>query len=392
MSRKGEIFVSACNPVPRVFSRSLGKQGPRYEVSERVGFTCSVDRSFLRLNNHDPVRYYKSSGFHDELALAAVFMYKATNETTYLTAAKSYYSAAASKLRKKTSFAYSWDDKLSAVALLLMEISNTSNTVYEQALRRKFTFWFPDCVGRKCDPGKDEGYGDNGCQCVFYTEDGLAVRDNWGSLASANNAAFIAHQFAAFLRKRNPADAYAKKLVDWSIRQTNYVLGDNKVSYSYMVGFGDPSRYCQYPLHISSFNSWIDFPLEGRTPYAIQQNFTVQGYSQPGEPKWEGPEYRIKQRFIVYGGILAGPYWYTSEPICDHWRFQFTEPAQDYTAAFLGAALPLVDIYGIRKKASDCGLDLGGFVFVPSSPSFKLTCQLLSRLVSPKCAKGEAIP
>jgi hypothetical protein len=40
-------------------------------------------------------------------------------------------------------------------------------------------------------------------------------------------------------------------------------------------------------------------------------------------------------------------------------NFTFTEPAVDYSAVFISAAAGLVDLYNIRTKTSDCGLNLG---------------------------------
>jgi hypothetical protein len=256
--------------------------------------------------------YYESSGYHDELALASAFLYLATNETRYLTRAKTFYNRAVRKV--KVSYAYSWDDKLLAVALLLMKIENRTGTIYETMLRRSFTYWLPGCVGRMCAPG-DPGVGSR-CQCVFKTPRGLHISDAWGSLASVNNANFLALQFAKFLRKFNRRDAYATRLVNWSITQVNYVLGDNQ-GHSFMVGFG--RKYARYPLHISSFNSWIDFPMRGATPFQIQQNFTQQGYSRPGEEAyWNNPRFRVPQRFIVYGAVQGGPEYYNDRIVDDH--------------------------------------------------------------------------
>ncbi|KAI9030465.1 Six-hairpin glycosidase-like protein [Hyaloraphidium curvatum] len=298
-------------------------------------------------------RYYESGGVQDEIALASAFLYLATNETTYLTSARTAFNAA-SRAARGWSVAYSWDDKLPGVALLLMRIDNRRNTVYEQFLQRAFAFWFRDCVGRKCGP--DQAPGSNGCRCVFYSPRGLAIRDGWGSLASSTNMGFLAMQYARWLRTFNPADPYAAKLIDWTISQVNYVLGGSNGGYSFMVGFG--RRSAVYPLHISSYNSFIDFPMRGQTPFAIQQDFTPQGYGAT-DKRFDVPRFKKPQRFILYGGVQGGPEWYNDRIIDDHWNFTYTEPTVDYSAAFLGAAIGLVDVYRITKKGTDCGLNLG---------------------------------
>lgn len=298
--------------------------------------------------------YYESSGYHDELALASAMMYKATNVSSYLAKARQYYNMAISKVKGGISYSYSWDDKLPFVALLLLQIDNKTGTAYETHLKKAFDYWLPSCTGKRCQP--DDVPADVKCKCVFYTPKGLAISDGWGSIASSTNMGFLAMQYAQWLRKSNPADAYAKSLVNWVISQVNYGLGDNG-GYSFMVGFGN--KYAKYPLHISSFNSFIDFPMRGQTPFKIQQNFTVQGYSRPGEAYWNTPPYRVKQRFIVYGAVQAGPEYFQDKIVDDHWNFTFTEPAQDYAVAFLGATTGLLDVYNVANKASDCGLNLG---------------------------------
>lgn len=294
------------------------------------------------MNSH--LSSYRSSGLYkDELANAAALLYLATNETSYLKFAKEYFNQALREYKGNLAF-FSWDDKLVSTALLLCQINNRRGNGYELLLQKAFNFWLPDCVGARCKPGDGPSAK---CKCIFRTPKGLTVGDSWGSLAAATNIGFLMMQHARWLRKFDVSDAYAVKLVNFVISQVNYVLGDNN-GWSFMTGFGN--KYPQHTYNVASYNSIIDFPLRGKRPDVIAQDYFLQGTS---------PQYDTPQRFIPYGAIQGGPDYYNDGIVDNHENYTFTENAQDYASAFLGAAIGLVDVYNLTTKGTDCGLDLG---------------------------------
>ncbi|KAL3861625.1 hypothetical protein ACJMK2_007650 [Sinanodonta woodiana] len=159
--------------------------------------------------------FYGSTGFKDELSLAAAWLYKATNEDKYINDAKQFHEAG-------VPWSLSWDNKNIIATLLLYEI--TQDASYKN-----------DVIGfiRSYKPGGG----------INYTPCGLAYRDQWGANRYAGNAAFVAVLAAA-------DGIEASDFLTWAMSQINYILGDNKYHISYEIGFG--SKYPEHPHHRGS--------------------------------------------------------------------------------------------------------------------------------------------
>lgn len=359
----------------------MGSEGPcicysRWVVRSKAG---SRDSGRKVANSKSPnlvilpADYYPTGSYIDELGLGAAFLYMATSETKYLDDAKKWWAQENARFKTDAGSlpqyfqTYDWENKLPALSLLLSQIDKDPNGIYGQEYRRNMNLWFKDCPASygncKVNPvvPAPEGTTLNlKCPCVYYTPGGLARGPNWGSFGAVSNMIFLALEHAKDLRKINAADAYALKLSNWAVKQMNYILGDNpgfpgrKKPFSYVVGFGKGSWPLR-PNHISSYNSFIDFPMRGQSPDLIRFDFVVQGVTLKGN------NYNTKKsnRFILYGGLVGGP---TIKDVCvdDHWNSTYSEPTQDYTAGFLAATSALTELYGIsRPTQSDCGLDLG---------------------------------
>lgn len=119
---------------------------------------------------------------------------------------------------------------------------------------------------------------------VPHTPGGIAYRTEWGVCRYASNTAMIAMYFADYMRtlvRRNynlvqrlqdPLDphprpkqfkngTYSFTLFSYATQQLNYILGDNPLEMSYVVGFGQ--NYPLRPYHSSSFNPQMDWPTRG---------------------------------------------------------------------------------------------------------------------------------
>nr|BBJ26608.1 GH9 cellulase [Xylophaga rikuzenica] len=187
--------------------------------------------------------YYGSTGDEDELATAAVWLYKATGHYTYLAEAIDFYNDG-------VAWAFDWDDDNVGTALLLYE--ETSLEVYREDI---------------------EGFIDvyNGTS-VVTTPCGLTYIDRWGSNKYAANAAFIATAAAA--NGINPDD-----MKRYAMSQINYILGDNPYHISYEIGYGD--NYPRRPHHMGS---------------SCLVNTTECDVNDPGE----NPN-------VLYGALVGGP-------------------------------------------------------------------------------------
>ncbi|ORX95387.1 Six-hairpin glycosidase [Basidiobolus meristosporus CBS 931.73] len=280
-------------------------------------FGTAYPGTFMKSNdtNWTTVKeWYPSTEWRDELALAAIFLYQATNNQTYLDEGIKWYNAATNAGTE-----WSWDDQGAACHILLYHI--TKQDVYKTNAQRFFDAWLP---GEK--------------QTVKQTPRGLSFYEKWGSLSYAANTAFAMIYHARDLGYNDP---YSKRLLNHATQQMNYILGD--CGRSWVVGFGQD--YPQRPYHKGSYNSYIDYPLRGQPQAKVGDDFLNS---------------MTKNRFILYGALVGGPD-NDDTFFDDRTNYVYTEVTQDYNAAFQGSLAGLIDWYGHSNfhAFSDCNLDLG---------------------------------
>ncbi|MGF1591276.1 MAG: glycoside hydrolase family 9 protein [Pleurocapsa sp.] len=153
--------------------------------------------------------YTSWSGYWDELALGAAWLYRATGDSAYLTKAENY-------LRDQVKFLGDWsyatdDHSYAAYALLAKE---SSDPYFKSEVERWLSNWL------------------EGVPPVQYSSGGFAHRAEWGSAALSLATGYIAEWYSDFVE---PNQAYS----DFATSQLNYLLGDNPRNYSYVIGFGE---------------------------------------------------------------------------------------------------------------------------------------------------------
>ncbi len=193
--------------------------------------------------------YTSNSGFYDELSWAAVWLYLATGEETYLQKAKDYYAQSS----QDYIWCQCWDDVHYGAGLLLAKL--TGEDTYKKATEKHLDWW--------------SAYSSD--DHITYTPKGLAWLDSWGSLRYASTASFLALSYAEYEGcDANRAAAYKA----FAESQCNYILGDT--GFSYLIGFGE------------------DFP---KNPH----HRTAQGSycNNMNEP--------AVARHILYGALVGGP-------------------------------------------------------------------------------------
>nr|AGP76413.1 endo-beta-1,4-glucanase 2 [Microtermes pallidus] len=163
----------------------------------------------------DARSYYSSSDYRDELVWAAAWLYRATNDSTYLNNAESLYNQFGLQDWKG---GFSWDAKVSGVQLLLAKLANKQQ--YKDEI---------------------QGYVDYLVYTQQKTPKGLVFIDEWGSLRHASNAALVILQAADLGLS---ADTYRQ----FAAKQIDYALGDG--GRSKVVGFGNNPP--THPHHASS--------------------------------------------------------------------------------------------------------------------------------------------
>jgi endoglucanase len=245
----------------------------------------------------DAASYYKSwSGYQDELVWGAIWLYRATNDATYLAKAESLYDGLGTEPQSTThsyKWTLAWDNKQFGAYVLLANL--TGKQKYVDDANRWLDWWTVGVNGDK----------------VRYSPGGEAVLDSWGSLRYAANTAF-----AALVYSDKTSDAVRRtRYHDFAVRQINYALGDNPRQSSYLIGFGANSP--KNPHHRTAHGSWWD-------------NMTV-----PTET-----------RHVLYGALVGGPS--TNDDAYSDQRSDYVmnEVATDYNAGFTSAVARLYQEYG----------------------------------------------
>lgn len=251
----------------------------------------------------DASGYYNSwSGYQDELVWGALWLYKATNDVTYLNKAKAEYP----KLNKQSgttlpSYAWTiaWDDKSYGCYILMAQATNEAQ--YKADAERFLDYWTVGFNGQK----------------VSYTPGGLAWLDTWGSLRYAANTSLAAFIYSDFITDATKKQRYH----DFAVRQINYMLGDNPSQRSFVVGFGTNPPI--NPHHRTAHGGWAN---------NLQGNPT-------------------NNRHILYGALVGGPD-RSDAYVDDRGNYITNEVATDYNAGFTGAVARMYKEFGGTPLAS----------------------------------------
>lgn len=259
----------------------------------------------------DAASYYQSySGYNDELVWGAIWLYRATGDTTWLNKAESYYANLSTEPQstiKSFKWGLAWDDKSYGCYALLAKL--TGKAQYKTDIERHLDYW-------------TDGY--NG-QRITYTPGGLAFLDVWGALRYAINTGFV----AAYYKDAATTTAKGTKYNTFAQTQMNYALGSNPNNRSYVCGFGTNPPI--QPHHRTAHGCWSN--------------------------NLNGPP--AASRHILYGALVGGPG--NNDAYTDNrGNYVNNEVACDYNAAFSGLLSKMIQDYG--------GTPLAGFP-VAETPS-----------------------
>nr|AGP76434.1 endo-beta-1,4-glucanase 1 [Sphaerotermes sphaerothorax] len=228
----------------------------------------------------DASSFYTSCDYRDELVWAAAWLYRATNDSTYLNTAESLHNQFG---LQHWNGGFTWDAKVSGVQLLLAKLTNKQE--YKDAIK---------------------SYVDYLINAQKKTPKGLLYIDVWGTLRHAANAAFVVLQAADLGISAVSYRQFAKKQID-------YALGDG--GRSLVVGFGNNPPV--HPHHASS-----------SCPEA------------PAVCDWSTYSSPVPNFHVLRGALVGGPD--MNDTTCDT-RSDYTsnEVACDYNAGFQSALAPL---------------------------------------------------
>jgi len=229
--------------------------------------------------------YSNWSGFNDELAFGALWLYRATGESKYMDKfskiADASYGEQDTKAYGTCTGPISWDDKRPGAYILAAIITGDEK-------RMQQAYWYCDNV--LTQPKTPGG--------LWYD----ANLSKWASCRYASNAASMLAMFANYLPK---SDSKRSKYVDFVKKQTDYILGDNPAKVNYVVG------------------------AEANSPKAVHHR-AASGTYDSQDTNAKPTDFNI---FTLWGALAGGP---GKDDSYEDTRknYEMNEVALDYNAAF----------------------------------------------------------
>ncbi|KAI9394589.1 hypothetical protein POPTR_005G115400v4 [Populus trichocarpa] len=191
--------------------------------------------------------YYNSTGYEDELLWAAAWLYHASKDLSYLKYVTELNGQQFANWGNPTWF--SWDDKHAGTHVLLsrLNIFGAKGMSSEENLDLQMYRKTSEAIMCELLP-------DSPTATSSRTKGGLVWVSKWNCLQHAMASAFLAVLFGDYMvttqistlychgKSYSPAD-----LRNFAISQADYILGNNPMKMSYLVGYG--SNYPQNVHH-----------------------------------------------------------------------------------------------------------------------------------------------
>lgn len=273
----------------------------------------------------DAQGFYRSvSGPKDDIPFAAAWLYLATKEARFLHDAEAVYTRIADRAGHATWTAV-WDDVRYAVYVVMAKIYADPDYARDSLIgsERRDGYFDYDLHARNFFNFWQHG--------VPRTPGGMAWLTSWGSARYNTMTSFLALVYRKHLVEQGMYPELQQQYLNFATEQVNYVLGDNPLGLSYMVGYGD--HWVQVAHHRAAHGS------------------STNNINNPVLP-----------RHVLYGGLAGGPDsqdGYTTSRSA----FAMTEVATDMNAGITGALAGLVDAYGLAGNEPDANFPPPGPVY-----------------------------
>ena len=259
---------------------------------------------------------YKTESWVDDCMFAALWLYKATGDQSYLDKVEQEYIPLFPKEEQDTARKFTWglcwDDTSQGAAFLYAQI--TGNAEWTAHVKRHITYWMGE--DSKSFFGK-------------ITPKGLSWLFQWGCLRHATTTAFLAKLGSDTLFKGTDVESKFNK---WGDLQMNYCFGDNEMGYSYVLGMGEKSPTAIHHRNASGVHD---------------DHWNELGQKSGGNEGWQ-----TEYAHTLYGALIGGPDSsgdYGDYKVAD---FQYTEVAIDYNAGYTACLCAMIDDYGGKPDAS----------------------------------------
>ena len=254
-----------------------------------------------------PKSYYTSSKWEDDYCFAACWLYLITKDHDYLESCVQYIDYYA-----PPGYVLCWNDMWNGVSILLGRVQEIYPDICEEYRKaggrnpyETIDFWYMSA--KACNAFMTAEAGK-------LTPAGYFWLNTWGS-ARYNTAA----QFTCLVydKYQKGKDLYKPEHEDytfskWALGQMEYIIGDNPINRSYVVGYGDNAA--KFPHHRAA----------------------------SGLTKCEDT---AEHKHVLYGALVGGP---DSDDkhndVTKDWVYN--EVTIDYNAAFVGACAGLYSFFG----------------------------------------------
>lgn len=249
-------------------------------------------------NADGPKGYYRSEKWEDDYCWAAAWLYLCTGDKTTLEQAAPYYDYYA-----PSGWCHCWNDVWSGTACLWARINQENPDLDLINIIRKAQ-------------GKNEYVFENIWEQVYKclptwkaleTPGGYAYLNQWGSARYNTAMQLVGLVYDKYTNNGKPGE-----FSDWAKGQMEYILGDNPLGRSYIVGYNADS--VKFPHHRAA----------------------------SGLTKCEDPD---DHRYVLYGALAGGPDGQDGHKDITS-DYIYNEVTIDYNAAVVGAAAGLYQYYG----------------------------------------------
>ncbi|MBA0567532.1 hypothetical protein Golob_005085, partial [Gossypium lobatum] len=272
--------------------------------------------------------YYNSTGYGDELLWAASWLYHATGDTTYLRYVTEANADKYAKVDGPTWF--SWDNKLAGAQVLLSRLSffgdkgakgNSGIDDYKKSADELMCALLPDSPSATAS----------------RTKSGLIWITKWDSLQHPVGSAFLAVLYSDYMRASDNEtlscgdDSFEPSdLRKFAQSQADYVLGDNPMDISYLVGYG--GKYPEFVHHRGA-----SIPVDATT--GCSEGFKWLSSKKPNPN-------------VAMGALVGGPF--KNESFIDSRNNSMqTEPTTYNSAVLVGLLSSLVNTSSPVKSLNE---------------------------------------
>ncbi|XP_057813379.2 endoglucanase 17-like [Cryptomeria japonica] len=259
--------------------------------------------------------YCTSNGYHDELLWAVVWLRKATSSMFY----RNYILSNAERLgADKTMLEFGWDDKHAGINVLLAKeflLANLSSMQEFKSNADKFMCWV-----------LPETPNDH----VNFTPGGLIYKGDAANMQDVTTISFLLLTYANYLDRSNQVISCGNvqvtpaRLRGAAQRQVDYILGDNPLNFSYMVGYGP-----HFPRYVHHRGASLPSVREHPSHITCKEGYA--NYFNKDNPN---PN-------ILIGAVVGGPD-HNDQFIDSRLKSGQTEPCTYINAPLVGALASLL--------------------------------------------------